>query len=93
MATEVPVVATDVGGKGELVGDSEHGLLLPAGDADALAKAVMRTIEDRDATLARVKAARRRVEQELSFRARMARVEAVYLSVLNRMAGRAAVQQ
>ena len=93
MATEVPVVATDVGGTRELVTDCEHGLLVPAGDVDGLAEAVMRTIEDRDATRTRVKAARRRVEQELSFRARMARVEAVYVSVLNRPAGRARVQQ
>jgi glycosyltransferase involved in cell wall biosynthesis len=41
MALERPVVATDVGGTAEQVVDGETGHLIPAGDADALRRALL----------------------------------------------------
>ncbi len=41
-----PVVATRVGGIPELVADGEHGLLVPPDDAEALAMAIRRLLED-----------------------------------------------
>jgi glycosyltransferase involved in cell wall biosynthesis len=46
MASGLPVVATDVGGNPALVEDEVTGLLVPVGDAAALAKAILRLIED-----------------------------------------------
>lgn len=46
MAAGVPVVASAVGGVPELVGDGETGLLVPAGDDEALADALRRLLED-----------------------------------------------
>lgn len=46
MAVGVPVVATDVGGINEAVTDGESGLLAPAGDAEALARAVLRVFDE-----------------------------------------------
>jgi glycosyltransferase involved in cell wall biosynthesis len=46
MAMQVPVVATRVGGMGELVSDGSDGLLVPAGDAEALAGALARLARD-----------------------------------------------
>ena len=46
LAVGTPVVATDVGGVGEVVRDGENGLLVPAGDVDALAAAVRRLAGD-----------------------------------------------
>ncbi len=43
MAMEKPVVATDVGGVRELVGDA--GVLVPARDSEALAEAMMATMQ------------------------------------------------
>lgn len=42
----LPVVATDVGGVGEAVTDGANGLLVPVGDAQALASALRRLLND-----------------------------------------------
>jgi glycosyltransferase involved in cell wall biosynthesis len=42
----LPVVATDVGGNSELLVHGESGMLVPAGDADALAAAVTAVLTD-----------------------------------------------
>ena len=46
MAAGLPVVATDVGGVGELVVDRSTGALVPPGDPDALATALDRFLAD-----------------------------------------------
>jgi glycosyltransferase involved in cell wall biosynthesis len=46
LAVGVPVVATSVGGVPEVVHDGVNGLLVPAGDVDAVAGAVRRLLED-----------------------------------------------
>ena len=48
MAAGVPVVATRVGGVPDVVEDGVTGLLVPAGDPGALAKAVLRLASDDD---------------------------------------------
>lgn len=48
MAASKPVVATPVGGVAEMVKDGESGLLVPAGDVEALAAAMLRILEDAD---------------------------------------------
>jgi glycosyltransferase involved in cell wall biosynthesis len=78
MALETPVVATDVGGTRDLMSPDVHGLLVPRRDPAALAAAIGSTLADPETTAARVAAARRRVETELSFDARMDKVERIY---------------
>ena len=46
MAMRKPVVATTTGGLPEIVQDDETGVLVPPGDADALARAVTRLLQD-----------------------------------------------
>ena len=46
MAAGLPVVATNVGGVAEAVVDGETGLLVPAADAEALARALERLVAD-----------------------------------------------
>ena len=48
LAVGTPVLATSVGGIPEIVVDGENGLLVPAGDADALAGAIRRFFADGD---------------------------------------------
>ena len=47
-AARVPIVTTPVGGIPEIVEDDRNGLLVPPGDADALADALIRLLESDD---------------------------------------------
>ncbi|MCI5133455.1 MAG: glycosyltransferase family 1 protein, partial [Candidatus Electrothrix sp. EH2] len=46
MSTELPVVASNVGGVGRIIRDEENGLLVPPADADELATGIRRLLED-----------------------------------------------
>jgi glycosyltransferase involved in cell wall biosynthesis len=48
LAVGTPVIATDGGGVREIVRDGSNGLLVPIGDADALAAAIRRYLADGD---------------------------------------------
>jgi glycosyltransferase involved in cell wall biosynthesis len=84
MSLEVPIVATDVGGSADLVENAVHGLLVPRHDVRALSAAIEQVFRDPVSAAARVAAARRRVEDELSFDARTKAVEAVYDELMER---------
>jgi glycosyltransferase involved in cell wall biosynthesis len=64
MALGIPVVATDVGGTREIVEHGRTGLLVPAGDAAALAEAVLQLLNDPESARRMAQAGRARVEQE-----------------------------
>jgi glycosyltransferase involved in cell wall biosynthesis len=78
MALETPIVATDVGGISDLVRHGQEALLVRRRDAAALAAAIRDSLTDRAGAAARARAARERVERDLSFERRMQRVERVY---------------
>jgi glycosyltransferase involved in cell wall biosynthesis len=78
MALESPLVATDVGGTGELVRTDVDGWLVPPGSSSALEHAMRAALADPAAAALRASAARRRVETDLSFEARMRAVEGIY---------------
>jgi glycosyltransferase involved in cell wall biosynthesis len=90
LATGVPVVASDIGGVPEVVRHGETGLLVPPGDAAALAGAMAEVIaRDRAAASRRAHAARRLVEAHFSHVVSLDRLVAVYEQVLgNRRGGR-----
>jgi glycosyltransferase involved in cell wall biosynthesis len=84
MAMEKPVVATDVGGVRELVGDA--GVLVSAHDPAALAAAMDATMRAPEAARrAQGHAARARVEACFSLDARVDAWEAIYRTVIYRM--------
>jgi glycosyltransferase involved in cell wall biosynthesis len=74
------VVASDVGGHRELIRDSETGVLFPAGDADALAAAVLRLLGSPETWAALRSEARRYVETERSWPGAVERYRRVYAS-------------
>ncbi len=81
MALETPIVATDAGGTAELASPGIHALIVPAGDAPALSRAVLDIAGNPGAARARAAAARRRVETDLSFDARTRHLERLYLNL------------
>lgn len=66
MATGLPVVATDVGGNGELVADGMSGKLVRRGDPQAIADAITAYAADTALCRAQGDVGRARVEQDFS---------------------------
>ena len=48
MATELPIIATRVGGTPELISDGENGILVPARDPESLSKAIIEIATNKD---------------------------------------------
>jgi glycosyltransferase involved in cell wall biosynthesis len=61
MALGKPVVATDVGGNKELVEDGKTGFLIPLGDTEALANAIIRLLQDPELAQAMGQKAREKI--------------------------------
>jgi glycosyltransferase involved in cell wall biosynthesis len=78
MAMEVPVVATRCGGIDAFGRDGVDMLTVEAGSVDALADGLRRLAGDAATRLRLARAARRRIEDEFSFRRRMDRMTEVY---------------
>ncbi len=78
MAAARPVVATAVGATPEVLRDGVDGLLVPPGDAEALASAIRRLTEDRALALRLATSARRRATTRYSRAAMVRRFEAFY---------------
>ncbi len=82
MAMEKPVVATDVGGVGELM--DETGRLVPAGDSDVLAGAMLATMRTTPETRhVNGHAARLRIQQHFDMDSKADEWEMLYDSLLN----------
>jgi glycosyltransferase involved in cell wall biosynthesis len=78
MATGLPLVATRVGGNPALVDDDVSGLLVPAADPDALAKAIIRLVEDPALAERLGASARQEVSSHFGLDRMLSRVEALY---------------
>ncbi|RVD27054.1 glycosyltransferase family 4 protein [Mesorhizobium sp. M4B.F.Ca.ET.017.02.2.1] len=90
MASGKAVVATDIGGMPDIVDHGETGLLVPSGDAHALASAMQTLLDDR-ALLARLEATGLARIERLKAGAVVTRIEQVYRDVLRPAPGRSAV--
>jgi glycosyltransferase involved in cell wall biosynthesis len=78
MASNLPVVASNVGGIPEVVDDGVQGLLVPVGDVEALAQALARYALDANLRAAHGRAGRARVEERFSMRAMLTAYGALY---------------
>ncbi|RPJ86097.1 MAG: N-acetyl-alpha-D-glucosaminyl L-malate synthase BshA [Acidobacteria bacterium] len=83
MACEVPVVASQVGGLGELIEEGKSGCLRPVGDVEAMAAAALHILEKSNLPNFR-KEARRRAVEHYSAASVIPRYEAYYREVIER---------
>jgi glycosyltransferase involved in cell wall biosynthesis len=82
MAMKVPVVASRIGGLEEIIENEKTGLLVPPGDAAALAEAI-RTLADNPEMRRKMgEAGRQRVEQSFGLDSTVQRVEDLYMELL-----------
>jgi sugar transferase (PEP-CTERM/EpsH1 system associated) len=82
MACGLPVIATRVGGNPELVCEGESGQLVPAGDAEALASALIAYAENSHLAIAAGQAGRAAVERRFSMQAMVGAYRSLYDELL-----------
>lgn len=80
-AVALPIVATEVGGNGEIIQSGRTGQLVPPGDPDALAEAMLLLLREPHRASAYGRAARTWVEQYGSLEAMADRYERLYQAV------------
>lgn len=78
MATALPVIATSVGGNVDLVQHEVTGLLVPPGDAPALAQAIVRLADDRALAAGLGERARTHADSVFGMDRMVARTEQLY---------------
>lgn len=83
LATGRPIVASRVGVAAEVLKPGESAVLVPPGDPDSLADAILGLLEDRDAAAALGRAGRRLVEAHYSGAVVAAAVERLYAQALD----------
>jgi colanic acid/amylovoran biosynthesis glycosyltransferase len=88
MATELPVLATAVGGVGELVADGETGILVPPKNVEALADGLERLVAARAEWREMGRRGRQVVAAKHDIRRQARELEAVCLEVVAAKAGR-----
>lgn len=77
-----PVVATKVGGIGDVVKDGETGILIPPGDADALAKAIVTLLKDKKLAQRMGEAGRRRIDERFTAKTMVKKISEVYKKLI-----------
>jgi len=83
MASGLPCIATDIPGSQDIIEAGKSGILVPAEDPSALARALQQLIADPGRRQALGAAARRRIVECYTIEQEVARHEALYLEVLN----------
>jgi sugar transferase (PEP-CTERM/EpsH1 system associated) len=89
MASGLPVIATAVGGNGELIEDGCTGALVKTGDSDVLAEALLRYAHDPDRARAAGRAGRVRAERLYGLDTMVGQYDALYDRLLRGRHGRA----
>ena len=83
MSEGLPVIGTDGGGVREIIVHNENGLLVPMGDPDAMAEAILCLLRDPALARALGRAGYLRVLRHFTSRQTARKVERVYREVLN----------
>ncbi|MGD9835349.1 MAG: TIGR03088 family PEP-CTERM/XrtA system glycosyltransferase [Piscinibacter sp.] len=93
MASGLPIVATDVGGNAELLEEGSTGRLVPAGEVDAMAHAMLADFLDPDAARSRGRRASVMAQRRFSLDGMVAAYSDLYERLLTQAAQRGALQR
>jgi sugar transferase (PEP-CTERM/EpsH1 system associated) len=93
MASALPVVATDVGGNAELLTEGVTGRLVPARDADTMARALLADFREPEQALERGRRARLEVERRFTLDGMVKAYGDLYERLLAQATARGALQQ
>ena len=88
MALGLPVVTTDVAGAKELVAHGKTGFVVPQGDPERMAQAMLDVLSNEDTRQLMGQAGRLRIEQEFSFQQRLNKIEDLYCQIVGQEASR-----
>lgn len=88
MAAGKPIVATTVGGNEENLDRGTAGVLVPAGNPEALREAIGRMLDDRDLRLRLGHAAAARAREQYAFSRMLERTERLYSELVEEMFGK-----
>ena len=83
MEMGLPCIASDVGGVSDLIEDGKSGLLVPAADSEALARAIYRALTDATLADAMGEQARAKIHRLFNNEKSIRQLEAVYREALN----------
>jgi glycosyltransferase involved in cell wall biosynthesis len=83
MAEGLPVIGTDGGGVKEIIVHGENGLLVPMGDADAMANAIKTLLSDPDRAQLLGRAGYLRVRRHFTAEQTARKIERVYDEIMN----------
>ena len=87
MRRGIPVVSTRVGGIPEIIEHGVNGLIVEAGDMEALGKAVESLVIDNERYLTISQNARERIRRDFNHSSWIKRIQDCYVSVLNQKGG------
>ncbi len=82
MAAGKPIVATEIAGNAEIVMHGQTGFIVPPGNPDALAEAIMRLLQDKALQKQMGKAGRQRAEKLFGMERMIREAESFYLELL-----------
>ncbi len=83
MAAGLPIVATNVGGNGETIIDGETGRLIPAGNAEKIAEAILEILADDEMRIRMGQAGHERVKKYFTREAMHRRYLEIYNDLVN----------
>ncbi|MBU0701366.1 glycosyltransferase family 4 protein [bacterium] len=83
-AMEIPVVATDVGGNGEVITNGINGFLLQPQDASALAEKIIYLLKNKEIAREMGRQGRKIICERFSFTERLKKIEQLYVSLMKK---------